>query len=48
MNINILRNTFSGKSFEENVFDMYKNPATGQVNIGQILTVSSKEILFIL
>ena len=30
---------FSGQSFEENIFEMYKNPATGLVNIGQILTV---------
>ena len=29
----------SGRSFEENVFEMYKNPATDLVNIGQILTV---------
>ena len=30
----------SGRSFEENVFEMYKNPATDLVNIGQILTVN--------
>ena len=30
----------SGRSFEENVFEMYKNPATDLINIGQVLTVN--------
>ena len=29
----------SGQSFEESVFEMYKNPASGLINIGHILTV---------
>ena len=36
---------FSGQSFEENIFEMYKDPATGLVNIGQILTVKHTETL---
>merc|ERR1712110_953758 len=36
---NNLPGEVSGRSFEENVFEMYKNPATDLVNIGQILTV---------
>ena len=39
ININLLFRKVSGKSFEQNVFEMYKNPATDLVNIGQILTV---------
>ena len=39
ININLLFRKVSGKSFEQNVFEMYKSPATDLVNIGQILAV---------
>ena len=39
INTNLLFRKVSGKSFEQNVFEMYKNPATDLVNIDQILTV---------
>ena len=38
--INKMFREVSGRTFEENVFEMYKNPATNLINIGQVLTVN--------
>ena len=35
----------SGKSFEENVFEMYKSPSSGKLNVGQLLTVTETVVM---